>query len=267
MKTAIENKIIDSEEKLRDILNFILVERIKSNSRYSLRAFAQSLEIDAGQLSRFFSGKRTFSKATTIKIVSKLPLNLPHIKKIIEGGPDNSRFLKIELDQFEIISEWHHYAILELTRVEGFLSEVSWIANKLNISQAETKNAIERLLRLGYLVENEDGNWVDVSGNISTFHHPSTNTALKEQQKQILKNAITAVEHVEYSKRDQSALTFAISTNLIPEVKKRIEQFRAEIDLLVESSLQPRDEVYQFSLSFFPVTNVINKNIKKSREV
>ena len=54
----------------------------------------------------------------------------------------------MSIDKFSVISEWYHYAILELTYVSGFKADYKWIARKLSITVEEAKVAIERLIRL-----------------------------------------------------------------------------------------------------------------------
>ena len=54
----------------------------------------------------------------------------------------------LSLDLFRCISDWHHYAILELTFVEGFDSDPKWLASQLGISNAEALYAVDRLLQV-----------------------------------------------------------------------------------------------------------------------
>jgi hypothetical protein len=43
--------------------------------------------------------------------------------------------LMIPLDAFSIISDWYHYAILELLELENSSCEVDWITNKLSLER------------------------------------------------------------------------------------------------------------------------------------
>ena len=56
------------------------IDRCKKNPRYSLRAFARSLEIDSSSLSRLLNGKRMVSKTMHLVLGEKLGL-APHIIK------------------------------------------------------------------------------------------------------------------------------------------------------------------------------------------
>ena len=59
---------------------------------------------------------------------------------------------------FKIISDWYHYAILELTELKEFESDINWISQRLGISKIEAHMGIKRLKNIGLMVEDEDGN-------------------------------------------------------------------------------------------------------------
>jgi hypothetical protein len=48
-----------------------------------------------------------------------------------------------------MISDWYHFAILDLTRLDDFQPEPAWVSRKLGLTVSEVKIAVERLLRLG----------------------------------------------------------------------------------------------------------------------
>lgn len=54
-------------------------------------------------------------------------------------------------DHFKIISDWYHFAIVELMTTQNFRSDLIWISKKLNITLIESTEAIERLTRLGLI--------------------------------------------------------------------------------------------------------------------
>lgn len=70
-------------------------------------------------------------------------------KKLNEIGYD---YLQVSIDTCSVISDWYHYAILELTYVSGFKANPNWIVKKLSITVEESKSAVERLKRLGLLL-------------------------------------------------------------------------------------------------------------------
>jgi|HubBroStandDraft_6_1064221.scaffolds.fasta_scaffold06722_5 hypothetical protein len=64
---------------------------------------------------------------------------------------ENVRTFHFDLDTFQFLSIWYHYAILELSHIEGFKTDSRWIATTLGISVEDVNIALQRLLRLGLL--------------------------------------------------------------------------------------------------------------------
>src|SRR4051812_45475661 len=163
----------------KKILNHELSKRIEKNPRYSLRALAKAIGTDAGSLSRVLAGTKVPTISLSQKIFTALNFSpyeqhqflnsvavayqqmgyqrlSPKIRALSAAvDPSGSQFKELSLDAFRIISDWYHYAILELTLASEFKSEAAWISKQLGISVTETKLAIERLLSLELLrVEN-----------------------------------------------------------------------------------------------------------------
>lgn len=40
---------------------------------------------------------------------------------------------QLSMDQFAIIADWYHFAILNLINTPGFKSDISWIAKRLGL--------------------------------------------------------------------------------------------------------------------------------------
>ena len=80
-------------------------------------------------------------------------------------------------------------------------------------------------------------------------------------QRQILDKAKDAMEKTPIEKREQSSLTMAIDASLLPLAKKKIAKFRRELHDFLQST-QKTNEVYNLSLSFYPVTSLSQKGKK-----
>ncbi len=138
----------------RQFLQSELVRRTKLNPRFSLRAFAKHLNVQSGFLSKLLLGQRRITPAVIERFGPKLGLNLQEIEayqKISRGEESSLDFRQISYDSFQMISDWYHFAILELASIEEFDPHPRWISDKLGISLAEAKDATERLIRLGYV--------------------------------------------------------------------------------------------------------------------
>jgi uncharacterized protein (TIGR02147 family) len=192
----------------KKILKNELSKRCNLNPQYSLRAFSKDLGIGAARMSEVLSGKQGLSVSSAEKIATKLGLSafekdyfitlIESVHSRSQAKRDLARFnllrfganndLKLKEDNWELISNWYHSAIIELTKVRGFKNNYSWIAEKLAISKEEVEEACERLIRLNILKEEKGklkvtGEWLVFSPNeipsdsIKKFHIETMNKA------------------------------------------------------------------------------------------
>ncbi len=239
--------------ELRERLQTELVDRCKRNPRYSLRSFARFLSIEPSALSKILKGKRRISEATHERLNQRLGW-----KPEIQG-----EYRDISLDFFEAISNWYHFAILELTSLKTFKSDSRWVAAKLGITSIEVDRAIETLQRIGFLKIDRRGNWKDVSGSVTTIKNAFTHAAFRKLQTQILNQALNALESIPLELREQSAMTMAIDSRKLDAAKERIKDFRRSLCAFLQSG--ERDSVYQLSISMFPVSKEAIRPKKKEQ--
>lgn len=247
----------------RSLLQETLVNRCKTNPAYSLRAFAKQLGLEPSFLSKLISGKRSSTPNVIKKVTTILGLDPVEVEAYLasaekmKGQKDTKLAYKdLAIDHFAMIADWYHYAILEITHVEGFKSDADWISQKLGINKIQAQDALERLERLEMLTKDEKGQYRNTSGSNTTISSEFTAAAFKKLQKQILLQALDALENIPFEARDQSSITMAINPELLPEAKNRIKKFRRELCAFLEDSGRPRKQVYQLSTSLFPITYI-----------
>jgi len=165
-------------------------------------------------------------------------------------------YKQLAIDSFAIISDWHHYAILELIHVESFESDINWIANALGIKMMEAKIAIERLKRVGLLEVNSKGEYIDASGGKSTnISNDMTHGALRKMQKQLLEKSIECLEKIPYEKRNNTSMTMGIDTRKLPEAFEEIKKFRRKMGKFL-GDVNHKDQVYNLSIALCPLSNI-----------
>jgi uncharacterized protein (TIGR02147 family) len=173
-------------------------------------------------------------------------------------APPPSLKLLLE-DQFEAISEWHHFALINLTRTRDFDPDPKWIGRRLGITAAEASAASERLFRLDLLKKNADGRWEPTEAHFANASDDSNAdlhaAALRRYQKQVLTGALKAVEEMPVEQRDQSSIAMATSPRRFREAIARIAQFRWELCEFLEQE-EEKTEVYQLSVSLYPLTRI-----------
>jgi len=252
----------------RNILKDEYELRASQNPLYSLRAFARDLKLSPASLSEILKGKQGLSIEKAKKITHTLQMNKnesdyfcdlvenKHARSKIKRDQARIRLSKykthqytdLQIDMMKIITEWYHMAILELTYLKNFKGDIDWIAKTLRITNLEVQSAVERLIKLG-LLEIKNNKWRDVETNLATTDGiPSKN--IQRMQKQILDKAKQAIDEQSIEQRDITSIIMAIDTGDIPEVKKRIKEFRRSICEYLNKS-KNKNAVYCLGSQFF----------------
>lgn len=249
-------------ESFKSYLQNEFERRCNKNKHYSLRSFSKSLDVEPSFLSKLLRGKRNITDKSIIRFGSKLGLSPDEIKKYLVNANNHKKsaekiststvnYSRVDTETFKVISHWYHYAILELTHVEGFQSDVEWIAQRLKINYGQALAAVDRLLELGMLEEQADGSWI-CNTSYSTDSKIDTHAAFRNLQNQLLDQAKEAMENCPPSERTQTSMTMAINSSRLPEAQRRIREFQREVSVFLEEG--PKDRVYQLTTSLFPCT-------------
>lgn len=249
---------IESTQKFQVWLQKEFSEKCRKNPRYSLRAFARLLEMDASSVSQILSGKRRVSHKVLHKVCDRLSTP-PTVREQLSTVPKNPRkkhapaFHELAADAFAVMADWYHYAILELTYTKDFQSNPAWIARKLGISATEASVAIQRLERLDLLAW-EKNRLVKTQAFLTNYHEGFTAPAQKELQRQLLQKALHAVDHTPQEAKDITSITMAIDPKKIPAAKEKIKKFRRSLcKFLSDGSDNTR--VYNLNLQLFPLSD------------
>jgi len=253
-----------------------LERRVARNPRYSLRAFARALDLDPGLLSKVLSLHAALSVKAAARILTHLdfpPIERQHfLQSVGEAHTDNmlaqvratgcqttaAHLLppdEVDIETFQVISNIHHYIVLELTYVKGFQSTPQWIASKLALHVHEVEAILDRLLALG-LLEWSAGALRKTSHNLTTKDKALTTPALRQHQKQVLEHALDALENVPLDRRAHLSMTMAVDPSRLPVARKMMQEFMESLCNYLESG--ERTEVFQLGLCLFPVGGEID---------
>lgn len=244
-----------------------LLDRCRKNKRYSLRSFAQSLKIGSSDLSKIIHGKRGISPTMLTRLGRRLDLDpelLEVYRKQLKTSskaknsdvkiPDDASYRNLSLEMFYVVSDWYPLAILEMTKIRGFVSDPAFIARCMGITVNEVMIAIERLTALGMMSIDQNGNMIDCAGSTTAVTPDYTDVAKRKYQKQILTKAIEAVDSIPVHQRDQSSMLMAVDSSKLPEARQLIKEFRRKLCALMEAGPE-RDQVMFLSVSLFPVVD------------
>lgn len=253
---------LKSKTSFRKLLQQELLKRCEKNPRYSLRAFAKTLQVSHATLSHLIAGRRPLTSKMIQALGKSLNLSFEDLKLYMDNvselknqQPETSTYHELTADTFTVISEWYYDAIAELTHLKSFKGDIKWIAKVLGISVTEVNIAVERLQRLELLEITKAGKWIDLSKNNSTALDPDfTTAALKKYQKKILELSAIALDEIPKSEREHVSNTIAIQKSDVVEVKKKINSFRFRLSQYLQRKDVNPNEVYQLAISFFPIT-------------
>lgn len=297
--SEVQNVAPDAETRRSpaQFLRAIYLERKTKNPQYSLNAFARDLELSSSQVSRLLSGSRAFTLRQVFHITSILNLNESETQSLIvevikksnqnakipkhvreqfmkeskpAEGPatadpgfyssTNLMYLQYEVERFKSISQWYHLAILNLTYTKSFKSDPQHIAERLGITHVEAMEAIDRLLHLGLLKKDAEGNLKKTSDSlyIKTMRSESALRKFHGDMLDKAKNELQKTEDADFKNRLINSVTFACAPEHIEALKDLTNRFHEQVLALTKNG--PHEEIYQLNCQLFALTQKTGAN-------
>ncbi|MBL7545198.1 MAG: TIGR02147 family protein [Bdellovibrionaceae bacterium] len=268
MKITINLHAVKLSKDYREILKNEYQKRKMRNANYSLRAFARDIGLTSPRLTDVLKNRQGLSRLTAATIAQKLGFIGSQAEffcnavEALDGRSQTSRDLakrqiekfgnlfkrKVKDDQFKIISDWYHFAILSMSNIADFKSSPEWIAKKLGLSVPVVEKAIERLLNLGYLVD-KNGK-LSESENLVACQDEIPSKYGRSFHKQIIIKALESIETQSMHQRDITSMTLAVNPSKIPLAKKMIADFIKEFDKEM-NDVTDLEKLYAISIQFF----------------
>jgi uncharacterized protein (TIGR02147 family) len=251
--------------------------RKEENASFSFRSLARKAGFASpNYLQQVIDAKRDLSKESISRITEALCMGkkaaryfelLVHFSQAGNGPEKNfyfseiirfkslSKVTKIIADQFEYYSEWYHCVIRELA-VGLPADSMDFVSLARSVYPAilpkQAKKSVSLLLRLGFLVKNEQGRLVQASPFIATDREMQS-VAVRNFHDKMLNIARESLENVPPARREISSLTMRISRSGFEKIKTRIQDFKEELMRIIQED-QGVDRVYQANFLFFPVS-------------
>ncbi|MBI3541106.1 MAG: TIGR02147 family protein [Deltaproteobacteria bacterium] len=163
---------------------------------------------------------------------------------------------EIDQDLFVYYSHWYYAAIRELILLPDFKEDPKWIAKKLfpKITAQQATVAVELLLKLKFLKREKSGRLVQVEQNITSSREVQS-LAVSNFHRQMIQLASESIDRTLQEKRDISSITLALSKEKYLEAKRRIQEFRRELNVLL-SEKDAVDSIYQINFQIFNLSEV-----------
>jgi uncharacterized protein (TIGR02147 family) len=260
----------------RQLLKSELDQRIENNPSYSLRAMASQLKISSGMLSSILNGKRNLSAKRAIELAKILKFNKRKtdyfvalvqydsvksaearaelLESIYHLAPKTKAY-DLDLDVFNMIADWHHIPIMEMTRTNLPSLTAEIITKHLDISLAQAKEALERLFRLG-LIKADDSGRVRASRSQTVADAPKSE-ALRHFHRQMITKAIESLETQTPKEKFVGSETFAFDDQDLEKAKEIMEECFSKIVRLASVG-KDKKHVYHLGIQMFRVTKELS---------
>ncbi len=231
--------------KSTNILKLIM-DGDRNLSEESITQFSLALKLNK-QEQEFFRNLVFLNQAKTHEQKDLYYQRLLRSKKLGQLKP-------MEKEQYEYYSSWHHPVIRELVVSPTYNGHPDSIAQKVrpSITSTQVEKSILLLEKLGFIQKKGRGRWKQASSLVTTGAEVSS-VVVFNYHKTLLDLAKEVLDKVPASRRDVSSLTLGISKDRLPQLKKKIQEFRQEILKMVSLDTSP-EEVVQLNMQFFPLT-------------
>ena len=261
----------------RKILQQELDQRKRVRSEYSLTAFAKDLDLSPSRLSEVLSGKQGLSRNRALQIAVALKLEKRQSEvfcDLVESEHARSRvgrelarirlekhkidtnFFTLEQDAFKAVSDWYHFALIQVMALPEFDRDPKWIAKALDITVSDASSAIERLKRLG-LIEETDGKLREVHSAVQTTDNVPSE-AIRKFHKQVLQKALHSIDAQSVNDRYLSSVLIPTDRKMVPMMNKWIKSFKSRTSKRL-SETPNLNSVYCLSVQFFDLTPSLKK--------
>ncbi len=253
------------------------IEKKKKNSAFSLRAWSKQLGFaNNAPLSLMLAGKRHIPRKYVPALISSLGLSadeglfletlveIEKSKNIRQKSFYEERLRALspsppigffEIESFKCLGNPLHTIILEMTDLVGFEPQAEWIQKRLRItaSLSEIETAVERLIGLGLLREEKNGQWKKTQKNL-TNRVDVADQGSQEYHSNVSKLAAEQVSLQPVLEREYNGYAINLRKSEFPRAKKLIREFIKDFSRKVEASPQEGEETYQLNVQFFGLT-------------
>lgn len=261
-----------------DYLNFELRARRKQDPRFSLRFWARQVGYEnPSYLSQVLKRERRLKPELASRLAGTLELEgkqqryfeLMVLGQAAGQGRGKKGYQQlirelrprreqasntISLELFTLVSDWYHYAITEMTQLKGFESNEAWIRRRLGngVDVRTVREAIDRLVRLGFLVRSADGQLRRAPIGNYAFDPDTPVEALRALHRKWIDLAKTALDEQSTEERDYYFSTMSFRRSDVPKVKEIMREAHRKV--LALEATENGEDIYQLNTHFFRIT-------------
>ncbi len=164
----------------------------------------------------------------------------------------------LSASQYRFFSLWYVPAIYVMVGFDRFVEDPARIARTLgaSVSRTDVQTTLTDLEHLGLIHRDTKGRYRQTASSVTTPDELPRD-ALKQYYTQTLERARAALE-LPPDGREFGGLMIGIPKEALPEVKRRIRQFRKSLNTWL-SEFSDAEQVFHIQINCFPVTSQIDK--------
>ncbi len=230
-----------------------LTQVIQGKSKVSktmIRKFASVMDLQKREAS-YFELMVMYNQAKSHETKKKYFRNMINYKK--------GRIHTLSPDEYEFYDRWYYSAIRAIFNYSSFNADYKGLAAMVvpRITVAEAKKAVGVLLKLGLIEMQKDGNYSLTSKHITTGFDTDS-VVINNFVLNTIDISKDALYNFNKEDRSFSALTLSVSKKGYKEIKKRVDDFRAELVDYISNDTDI-DRVCQVNFQLFPLTDIDKK--------
>lgn len=258
-----------------EIIKKVYDSRKAKNAAYSLNAFSRDAGMSQPQLSRILNGSRSFTVKQAQKFSLLLNLDQATEKQLLESTilgskkvdvklvekiakekqkRESKKAVELDIEKYLTISKWYHLPLFTLVTTVDFKNNPTWIAERLGITTQEAREAIERLIAVGFL--KREGTKLVPTNEHVTLMTKDSKAAVREHHAQMMTHAketmMNGTDEKSFKLREISGVSIAVDMKNLEAAKAMVIKFEADMAaLLTEGNAT---EVYQLNVQLFPLS-------------
>lgn len=258
----------------RIFLRTVLIHKKQRNSSYSLRAFANSLNLPVSTLSNVLNGKRHLTLESADKSLVGLKLcrqEARYYKLLVQRENllvNSEEHLAVQEQVFSLAAQarrsqldckgideltqvWK-FALIELAGISGYRLDVQSAAKALVLSEKQASDLLHSLVRSGHLQVDEGGQHKKVGTGVLASSE-TINFNLRQFHMETMELAKKSLVEQAPVERFVGSETFSFASNQIEEANEIIEEFFSKMVSLANRA-QKKDSVYHLGVQMFRLT-------------
>lgn len=234
-------------------------QKIRQPDRFSHRYFAKHAGFKTSNfLQLLIKGKRNISHESLLQIADAIGVKgrkLEYLRILVDFNQADDERTKstlydklvsfVEFQEARLVTEsetvyfskWYYPVVREMLKMKGFRPDPLWISKHIfpKISTDQAREAWSMLQSLK-LIEQVNGRWIQKDSQLTTTKQKVRHDVIAYHKKMIQHGSESL--SCSGTERDISGITMSISPTKFELIRRKIEEFRDEVQMIISKPLQ-----------------------------